>query len=224
LSAVDQNSHTDDEARRVRTQVSSATAAVICDVSHREIHQVVNEVGQLVAGLGMMPAMRQHFVMRVFMLSGVCVTLVGGVGGWCAPPLVAQSALPEAPGREITVKLCGTCHPADTVASQRLAPEGWREMIKRMVAAGAEGNEQQLETVFQYLSTHFPVEAQKPLDLNTATAVELESVAGLLRKEAAALIAHRVKNGPCKKLDDLKEVAGLDYKKIDARKERLACM
>ena len=52
---------------------------------------------------------------------------------------------------------------------------------------------------------------------------ELESVAGLLRKESAALIAHREKNGPCKKLEDLKKVAGLDYKKIDARKERLAC-
>jgi DNA uptake protein ComE-like DNA-binding protein len=56
------------------------------------------------------------------------------------------------------------------------------------------------------LSTQFPVEAQKPLDLNTAPAVELESVAGLLRKESAALIAHREKNGPCKKLDDLKTV------------------
>ena len=93
-----------------------------------------------------------------------------------------------------------------------------------MVAAGAQGSDQELETVFQYLSTQFPVEAQKPLDLNTAPAVELESVAGLLRKESAALIAHREKNGPCKKLEDLKTVNGLDYKKIEARKARLACM
>ena len=92
-----------------------------------------------------------------------------------------------------------------------------------MVAAGATGTEQELETVFQYVSTQFPVEAQKALNLNTGTAVELESVAGLLRKEAAALIAHREKNGPCKKLDDLKKVEGLDYKKIEARKERLVC-
>ena len=48
-------------------------------------------------------------------------------------------------------------------------------------------------------------------------------MAGLLRKEAAALIAHREKNGPCKKLEEFKPVAGLDYKKIEARKERLAC-
>jgi competence protein ComEA len=110
------------------------------------------------------------------------------------------------------------------VAAVRLSLEGWREVITRMVAAGADGTEQELEAVLQYVSTQFPLEAQKALNLNTATAVELESVAGLLRKEAAALIAHREKNGPCKKLEDLKKVAGLDYKKIEARKERLACL
>ena len=140
------------------------------------------------------------------------------------PTLAAQVVLPEAPGRDMTVKLCGNCHAAETVASVRLAPDGWREVIARMVAAGAKGTAQELETVFQYVSTQFPVEAQQALNLNTAPAVELESVAGLLRKEAAALIAHREKNGPCKKLEDLKKVAGLDYKKIEARKERLACM
>jgi competence protein ComEA len=121
------------------------------------------------------------------------------------------------------VKVCGSCHGADTVASVRLAPDGWRELIARMVSVGAEGSDQELEAVFQYLSTQFPIEAQKPLDLNTAPAVDLEAVAGLLRKEAAALIAHREKNGPCKKLEDLRNVTGLDYKKIEARKARLAC-
>lgn len=136
----------------------------------------------------------------------------------------AQNVLPDAPGRDVTVKVCAGCHAAETVASVRHPPEGWRDVIAKMVAAGAEGTEQELETVFQYLSTQFPADAQKALNINTATAIELESVAGLLRKEAAALIAHREKNGPCKKLEDLKKIAGLDYKKIEARKELLACM
>ena len=121
------------------------------------------------------------------------------------------------------MKLCGNCHAAETVASVRHTPDGWREVIAKMVAAGATGTEQELETVFQYVSSQFPVQAQKALNLNSARAVELESVAGLLRKEAAALIAHREKHGPCKKLDDLKKVEGLDYKKIEARKDRLTC-
>lgn len=140
------------------------------------------------------------------------------------PVLAAQSVLPDGPGRDVTLKVCGECHGAETVASVRHTPDAWREVIARMVAAGAQGSDQELDNVAQYLSTHFAAEVQKPLDLNTAPAVELESVAGLLRKEAAALITHREKSGPCKKLEDLKNVAGLDYKKIDARKTRLACL
>jgi len=161
--------------------------------------------------------------MRRLFVASACGILLCGAGS-PVPTLTAQSALPDAPGRDITLKLCGSCHAAETVTSVRLSPDGWREAIARMVAAGAKGTEQDLEMVFQYVSTQFAAEAQKGLNLNTATAVELESVAGLLRKEAAALIAYRAKNGPCKKLEDLKKVAGLDYKKIEARKERLACM
>jgi competence protein ComEA len=162
--------------------------------------------------------------MRVFVLSIAVILLLGGAVGLPGAIVVAQNVLPDAPGRDTTVKVCASCHAAETVASVRHTPEGWRDVIAKMVAAGAEGTEQELENVFQYLLTHFPAEAQQALNLNTATAIELESVAGLLRKEAAALIVHREKNGPCKKLEDLKKIAGLDYKKIEARKERLACM
>jgi competence ComEA-like helix-hairpin-helix protein len=162
--------------------------------------------------------------MRVSFAATGVILLLGGAVGSSDAMRAAQDVLPDAPGKEITVKVCAGCHAAETVASVRHTPEGWRDVIAKMVAAGAEGTEQELETVLQYLSAQFPAEAQKALNLNTATAIELESVAGLLRKEAAALIAHRGKNGPCKKLEDLKKVAGLDYKKIEARKEQLACM
>ena len=161
--------------------------------------------------------------MREFFIATAVIVLLGASSG-SPGMLAAQDVLPDAPGRDVTVRVCANCHAAETVASVRHTPEGWRDVIAKMVAAGAEGTEQELETVFQYLSTQFPVEAQKALDLNTATAIDLESVAGLLRKEAAALIAHREKNGPCKKLEDLKKIKGLDYKKIEARKEQLACM
>ena len=161
--------------------------------------------------------------MRFFLIASVWALLLSGAAE-SAPPLAAQSVLPDAPGRDVTVRLCGSCHAADTVASVRHTPDGWREVIAKMVAAGATGTEPEMETVVHYLSSQFPALAQATLNLNTARAVELESVAGLLRKEAAALVAHREKHGPCKKLEDLKKVAGLDYKKIEARKEHLACM
>ncbi len=162
--------------------------------------------------------------MREFFPATVVIVLLVAGSGSTGATIAAQDVLPDAPGRDITVKVCASCHAAETVASVRHSPEGWRDVIAKMVAAGAEGTEQEFETVLQYLSTQFPAEAQKALNLNTATAIDLESVAGLLRKEAAAVIAYREKNGPCKKLEDLKKVEGLDYKKIEARKEQLACM
>ena len=135
----------------------------------------------------------------------------------------AQGKLPDAPGKETTVRLCGGCHEAERSAAVRLTREGWQEVIAKMVALGAKGTDEELAEVLNYLSEHFKGEAPKPLNLNSATAVELESIAGLLRKEAAALIAHRTKAGPCKTLDDFKKAPGVPFKKLEARRDRLVC-
>ena len=37
-----------------------------------------------------------------------------------AAPAAAQTQLPDGPGKDLTVKLCGTCHPADRGASVRV--------------------------------------------------------------------------------------------------------
>lgn len=150
---------------------------------------------------------------------------------WCAAvfALVAGASsasaqpLPEGAGRETVVKLCGTCHPPERGASVRLTREGWQDVMTRMVGLGLKASDEDLNTALEYLATHFKGEAAAPLNLNRATPMQLQSVAGLLRSESAALIAHRTKAGPCKTLDDLKGVAGLDFAKIDKRRDRLVC-
>jgi competence protein ComEA len=137
---------------------------------------------------------------------------------------LAQVQLPDAPGRDETVRLCGTCHEAQRAASVRLTREGWRDTIAKMVALGAKGSDEEFAKVFEYLADNFKGDALKALNLNSATAIELESVAGLLRKEAAAWIAHRKKAGPCKSLDDFKKVPGVPFKKIVDRRDRLVCL
>lgn len=131
--------------------------------------------------------------------------------------------LPDAPGKDAVVKVCAGCHEPHRAAAVRLTREGWQETIAKMVALGAKGTDEELKQVLEYLATHFKGEAARPLNMNSATAVQLESVAGLLRKEAAAWIAHRKKAGPCTSLDDLKKVPGLPFKKIDDRRDRLVC-
>lgn len=135
----------------------------------------------------------------------------------------AQAQLPDAPGKDVMIRVCGTCHEAQRSASVRLTREGWEEVIAKMVALGAKGTDEELAQVLEYLATNFKGDAARPLNLNKATAVELESIAGLLRKEAAAWIAHRTKVGPCKSLDDFKKVPGVPHKKIADRRDRLVC-
>ncbi|HVQ27978.1 MAG TPA: helix-hairpin-helix domain-containing protein [Vicinamibacteria bacterium] len=139
-------------------------------------------------------------------------------------PASAQDPFPEGPGKAVTLRMCGTCHPAERSAAVRLNHSGWKDVMAKMVALGAQGSDADRALVVEYLSASFKGEAPKPVNLNTARSVDLESVAGLLRKESAALIAYRTKHGPCKALDDLKTVPGVDFRKIDRRRDRLVCM
>jgi competence protein ComEA len=158
--------------------------------------------------------------MKRLITYGVVVAAIAAATAYVA---IAQAQLPEGPGKEETVKMCGTCHPADRAASVRLTRVGWQETMTKMVGLGAKGTDQELEAVLTYLSTNFKGEGRKPLNLNTATSIDLESIGGMLRKESAAWIAARKAQGPCKTIDDLKKVSGVDFKKIEERRDRLVC-
>jgi hypothetical protein len=140
-----------------------------------------------------------------------------------AAPRAVSAQLPDGPGKSELLKVCGTCHPAERSVAVRLSRDGWKTLIAEMVQNGAEGTDEELKLILEYLSTHFLGEAARPLNINRATQLELESVAGLLRKEAAALLDYLKKTGPCKDLTDLKKAPGVDYKKIDDRREFLTC-
>jgi competence protein ComEA len=146
----------------------------------------------------------------------ICVTLALSTAAFA-------QALPDGPGKAELQKVCGLCHQAERAASVRLTREGWEGVIGDMIARGARGTDEEFAAVLDYLSKNFLGESARPLNINKATNIELESVAGLTRKEAAALIAWRQKAGVCKSLDDLKKAPGVDYKKIEARKDFLVC-
>ena len=141
----------------------------------------------------------------------------------CATRAAGQDSFPDGPGKDITVRVCGACHSASRSAAVRLTRGGWQDVIAKMVSLGARGTDAELAAVLDYLSTNFKGDAPKPVNLNTASNIDLESVAGLLRKEAAALIAYRAKHGPCKALEDLKKIPGIDFRKINRRRDRLVC-
>jgi competence protein ComEA len=134
-----------------------------------------------------------------------------------------RQSMPDGPARDLTIRVCAQCHEPNRAAALRLTREGWEGVIQKMRGLGAQGTDPEFVQITDYLAENFKGEAPKPINMNTATSVELESVAALLRKEAAIWIAYRNKNGPCKTLDDLKKVEGVPFKKIDERRDRLVC-
>jgi competence protein ComEA len=131
--------------------------------------------------------------------------------------------MPEGPARELTVRVCAPCHEPQRAASVRLTRDGWEGVVAKMISLGAKASDAEFAQITDYLAENYKGEAPKPINMNTASSVELESVAGLLRKEAAAWIAYRNTHAPCKSLDDLKKVVGVPFKKIADRRDRLVC-
>ena len=139
-------------------------------------------------------------------------------------PVLSGEGLPDGPGKDVTVKACAPCHEARRAASVRLTRDGWAAVIDGMRKRGAPVTDEDFPVVLDYLSTHFLGEAAQPLNLNTATQIDLEAAGGLLRREAAAVVQFREKHGRFKAIDDLKKVPGLDFKKIDSRRDSMVVM
>ena len=133
----------------------------------------------------------------------------------------AQDTLPEGPGKAQTLQLCSTCHEAAKATSVKLTREGWIETLDRMKAFGAAGGDDEFAAVLEYLAEHFKGDTVRPLDMNTAEAIDFESVLQLLRRESRALLEYRSKRGQFSSLDDLKGLDPAILKKIEARKDRI---
>ena len=161
--------------------------------------------------------MRARFLHLAGLWAGVAL-----LGVAVAPGQASAQQFPDGKGKAEVQKLCGTCHPVERGASVRLTREGWQDVMTRMVGLGLKASDEELNAVLEYMATHFRGEAAAPLNLNRATPVQLQSIAGLLRSESALLIAHRAK-APCKNLEDFKAVKGLDFAKIEKRRDRLVC-
>ncbi len=64
--------------------------------------------------------------------------------------------------------------------------------------------------------------AQAPVNLNSASAAELEKLPGIGPKIAEAIVKHRETNGPFKSVDDLKQIKGIGDKSFEKIRDMVA--
>lgn len=74
-----------------------------------------------------------------------------------APQLSTAAAptLPDGPGKAETIRLCGKCHSLEQTVSLRQNQTAWAETVAKMVNLGAQGSDQDLSTVTQYLVKNY---------------------------------------------------------------------
>ncbi len=133
----------------------------------------------------------------------------------------AWAQLPEGPGKEQTERICKQCHELERSIAPRQNREGWKGTIDKMVTLGTDAPEQDLDLILDYLAKNFPAPELPKINVNKATAIELESGLTLRRSQSAAIVEYRAKHGPLKSIEDLKHVPGIDAANIEAKKDRL---
>ncbi len=131
-------------------------------------------------------------------------------------PDAARYLAQVAAERTAHVELCSMCHDANLVAGFNRLPTEWDEVLVRMQSYGTVGAPEQFALVRGFL-----LRSYGKVNINTAPAADLAPVMDLQPEIAEAVVAYRTEHGEFKSPDDLKNVAGIDPAKIDARKNRI---
>jgi len=131
------------------------------------------------------------------------------------------TSLPDGPGKDELVRVCSKCHSPNQVMAKGQDREGWENTITKMVGLGAVGTDVEFTDIVDYLVKNFPAQSSVKVNVNKASASELQTSLALTATESAAVVAYRSKNGDFKSLDDLKKVPQVDATKLEGKKDQL---
>jgi competence protein ComEA len=129
----------------------------------------------------------------------------------------AQTDVPEGPGKAAFQKVCTGCHALESVVRARNSRGRWGEIVDDMVSRGAQGSDEEIDKVIDYLATNF----NKRVNVNKAGSADLAKALGISAKEGDAMVSYRAEHGAFKELGDLKKIPGLEAKRVDEWKDRV---
>jgi competence protein ComEA len=98
-----------------------------------------------------------------------------------------------------------------------------------MASRGAQGTDEELDQITEYLAKNFGPNSPAPatstasgkVSINTASAADLVSALDISKADADAIVAYRTAHGPFHVIQDLKQVPGIDAKKIEAAQSKI---
>jgi competence protein ComEA len=135
-----------------------------------------------------------------------------------APP---PSMLPDGPGKQIVVAKCTQCHGPEMFALSRKTADDWDAVITKMTSNGLVITDEEYAVIMDYLTKNLgPLPAK--INVNKATAAELQKGLDLTDAEAQAIVKFHTDHGDFKTWNDVAKVDGVDPKKIEAKKDAIA--
>ncbi len=140
--------------------------------------------------------------------------------------LATHGQLPEGKGKGVVQAVCSECHTLKNITDSRRTAEEWHDTVGSMISFGAHLQEDEIDTIVEYLAINFgkasSAGASAKININKATAKELQASLDFSQREAEAVVSYREGNGDFGQLEDLKKVPGLDPKKIEEKKDHIA--
>jgi len=88
--------------------------------------------------------------------SHLLVMLLTAVTAYLPAQTPQQEKLPDTPGRDVTQKICGSCHATSILLGRGMTRDEWSQVVLTMISRGAKGTQGEFATVVDYLATNFP--------------------------------------------------------------------
>ena len=137
-------------------------------------------------------------------------------------PHLQGADLPDGPGKAILQRNCVGCHKEQDFLSYRHTKEEYQAIVQRMGQRATQASADDLKVITEYLSKNFlKVEDPNKIDINTATANQIETALHVTAKEAEAIVNYRERHGDYHAWGDLLLIYGVDGKKIEAAKDKI---
>jgi hypothetical protein len=67
-----------------------------------------------------------------------------------------DTGLPDGPGKAIVLRMCVGCHKTNVITAKHATKEQWSSIVQQMVSRGADGTDEEIAIVVNYLAASFP--------------------------------------------------------------------
>ncbi len=91
------------------------------------------------------------------MKGAIVVRLVAGCAGLVGQdgPKKERKDLPDGAAKDLFIRICEKCHGSENVVRARYDREKWESVVDDMVSRGAEGTDEELDKIVEYLVKNF---------------------------------------------------------------------